>query len=271
MKPIKYIISFINEGLDKDIMVYAAQSTYYLVLSSIPFIMILISAVQLFIPLDKTSLTDAIPAALSPGIRAFLYEITDEIFSKPTLPLISFSAVTTLWSASRGFSAMERGIKVVYGIPKRKFFVADILISLLYTIVFAAALILFLGVIVFGKTIIYFLESRISWLSININAAQYILFFVLVALFFTIIYSSFSSRKIPLKYQFPGAVFAIAGWWIFSFIFSVYINNFSNYSRIYGSLTALVLSMLWLYSCTTIFLYGAQINMEIIKHNNIEY
>ena len=69
----------------------------------------------------------------------------------------------------------------------------------------------------------------------------------------------------------PGALFTGAGWILFSYIFSVYINNFSNYSRIYGSLTAIVLLMLWLYSCMTILLYGAEVNMEIIRHKNIEY
>lgn len=271
MKFIKYIISVINKGLEKNISVYAAQSTYYLILSSIPFIMIILSVVQLFIPLDKMVFAEVIPETISPGIRMFLNEITDEILAKPTLSLISFSAITTLWSASRGFSALERGIRVIYDIPKRKFFVADVLISLVYTIAFALVLILFFGVVVFGRAIIYLIEIHISRISININAVQYIFFFLLVAVFFSVVYSGLSSRKIPFRYQLPGAFFTIIGWGIFSFIFSIYVNNFSNYSRIYGSLTALILLMLWLYFCTTIFLYGAQINMEIIKYNKVKY
>lgn len=271
MKFIKWLISFIFKGLDDNVMVYAAQAAYYLVVSSIPFIIILLSVSQYFIPLDKTELLKAMPAIMSPSLRAFFGEIIDEIFSKPMISIISLSAVTTLWSASRGLAAMERGVKVVYRIPKRKFFVLDAAFSLLYTVSFVIMLLLSLGVLVFEKTIIYLLESRITWFSININMVQYALFFLIIFVFFTLIYAGFSSRKIPIRYHMPGALFTGAGWILFSYIFSVYINNFSNYSRIYGSLTAIVLLMLWLYSCMTILLYGAEVNMEIIRHKNIEY
>lgn len=271
MKFLKWLISFIFKGLDDDIMVYAAQSAYYLVLSSIPFTMILLSVVQYFIPLDKSDVLKILPTLMSPSLQAFIADIIDEIFSKPMISLISVSAVTTLWSASRGFAAMERGIKVVYRIPKRKFFIIDIMLSLIYTVLFIAILLLSLGVIVFGKTIIYVLESHIPWFTININLFQYVLCFALIFLFFTVIYASFSSRKIPFRYHIPGALFTGAGWILFSFIFSIYINNFSNYSRIYGSLTAIVLLMLWIYCCMTILLYGAEINMEIITHKGIDY
>lgn len=271
MRVIKWLLSFILKGMDDNIMVYAAQAAYYLVVSSIPFIIILLSISQYFIPLDRMEVLKLLPTSLSPNIKIFLEDIINDIFSKPIISLISVSAITTLWSASRGFASIERGIKVVYNIPKRKFFAADIAFSLVYTILFVIMLLLSLGVIVFGQTIISFLNNHITWFSINITIFQYALFFIIIFLFFTLIYASFSSRKIPFKYHIPGAFFTGIGWGLFSYIFSIYINNFSNYSRIYGSLTAIVLLMLWLYSCMIIFLYGAEINMHIIQAKNITY
>lgn len=270
MKVIKRLISFIFKGMDDNIMVYAAQAAYYLVVSAIPFIIILLSVFQYFIPLDKAEVFKILPETMTPGLRVFFEDIINELFSKPMISLISLSAVTTLWSASRGFAAIERGIKVVYHIPKRKFFAADIAFSFIYTILFIVMLLLFLGILVFGKIIISFLESHIVWFSVNINIFRYLLFIFIIFLFFTSIYAVFSSRKIPFRYHIPGALFTGIGWGIFSYIFSIYINNFSNYSRIYGSLTAIVLLMLWLYSCMIIFLYGAEFNMEIINAKNRE-
>ena len=60
-----------------------------------------------------------------------------------------------------------------------------------------------------------------------------------------------------------GAFFAAACWIIFSIAYSVYIDTFSDYTYFYGSLTAVVLLMLWVYICMNIFLYGAQINKYI--------
>lgn len=271
MKFIKWLFSFIGRSLDDNIMVYAAQAAYYLVLSSVPFIILLLSAAQYFLPLDRAGILAAVPASLSPAIREFCEEIINEIFSKPMISLISFSAITTLWSASRGFAATERGIKTVYRIPKRKYFFADILISFVYTLIFIAVILLSLGAIVFEKTIIGILKSRLPWFSISISLFQYILFYFLMILFFAVIYTSFSSRKIRFRRQLPGAIFTSSAWILFSFLFSVYINNFANYSRIYGSLTAIVLLMLWIYSCMTILLFGAEINMELIRHKGIDY
>ena len=267
MKFIKWLFSFIRRGLDDNIMMYAAQAAYYLVLSAIPFIILLLSVVQYIIPLNRADVLAAVPDLLSPTLKTFIEEIINEIFSKPMLSLISFSAVTTLWSASRGFAATERGIKSIYKIPKRKFFIADILISLLYTLIFIAMIILSLVAIVFERTIISILGNRLPWLSININLSQYILFYILMVLFFAVIYASFSSRKIQFRRHLPGAVFTASAWIFFSFVFSIYIN----YSRIYGSLTAIVLLMLWIYSCVTILLFGAEINTELIRHKGIDY
>nr|WP_303620461.1 YhjD/YihY/BrkB family envelope integrity protein [Hungatella hathewayi] len=51
----------------------------------------------------------------------------------------------------------------------------------------------------------------------------------------------------------PGAVFSTLGWIAFSFTFSIYYNNFSNFSVMYDSLTAIALLMLWLYVFVSCF------------------
>ncbi len=271
MKLIKKLFGFIREGLSENITVYAAQATFYLVLSAIPFMIILLSAAQYFLPIDKNAILSLLPTTLSSGVKSFIYNVVDEFFKKPYLSHISISAITTLWSASRGFAATERGIKAIYRIPKRKFFITNVLLSFVYTLLFVIVLLLSLAIIVFGKSIFAFLNSHIPWFDINISIIEYILFFAFLFLFFTLVYASFSGRKIPFRYHMAGAAFTILGWLIFSLVFSIYINNFANYSKIYGSLTAIVLLMLWTYSCMIIMLFGAKINMKIIKMKGLIY
>ena len=264
MKFINYIISLIKKALDDNIMVYAAQSAYYLMLSSIPFIMILISVIQFFIPLDSGIVFRTASSLMPSNFHNFLSFAVDEFFSKPAISFVSFSAMTTLWSASRGFAAMERGIRSIYRLPKRSSFIMNILLSFVYTIVFVIMLLLFLLLIVFGKSVINLINIHITLSFIDVHIFRYIIFLVMAIIFFTAIYAGLSSRQFPIRSHLPGAVFTSLGWVLFSFIFSLYINNFSNYSRIYGSLTAIVLMMLWLYSCMTILLFGAKINTELM-------
>lgn len=263
MKILKKPFALVKKGMDDSITVYAAQSAYYLMLSVIPFIMLLLSVIQFFVPLDKAAIH--IPTMLSPELKAFFTGIMNEIFEQPGFSLISASAAAILWSVSRGFSAIERGVRQVYGIPKRKFFVWDILLSFLYTLIFTVMIALFLLIIVFGSAVLAVAKMHVPWADLNVSILKYAMFFGASIAFFTILYAGFTGKKIRMRNHLPGAVFTGTGWVLFSYIFSIYINNFANYSRIYGSLTAIVLMMLWLYSCMIILLYGAEVNVWILE------
>ena len=57
-----------------------------------------------------------------------------------------------------------------------------------------------------------------------------------------------------------GAVLACVGWLTFTRLFSFYVERFSHYSNVYGSVYAVALSMLWLYCCLSIVFYGGALN-----------
>ena len=57
--------------------------------------------------------------------------------------------------------------------------------------------------------------------------------------------------------------FCTVGWLIVSLGFSFYINNFSNYSKIYGGLGAVIVLMTWLYITSIILIIGGEINSVI--------
>ena len=58
----------------------------------------------------------------------------------------------------------------------------------------------------------------------------------------------------------PGALLASSGWLVFSDLYSIYVENFSGYANVYGSVYAVALSMLWLYCCLSILFYGGVLN-----------
>ena len=69
-------------------------------------------------------------------------------------------------------------------------------------------------------------------------------------------------RRTP-RSQLPGTIFATAGWLVFSRVFSFYILHFWRLSYIYGSLTAVILIILWLYVIINLLFIGAGINAEM--------
>ena len=91
----------------------------------------------------------------------------------------------------------------------------------------------------------------------------------LLSIVFTSHYTYVPVHKHTLRSQVPGGVFATLGWIIFSYLFSIYFNHFSNFSYMYGSLTAIVVVMLWLYICICILLVGAEINYHEARYGSI--
>ena len=65
----------------------------------------------------------------------------------------------------------------------------------------------------------------------------------------------------------PGALLASSGWLVFSDLYSVYVEHFAHLSNVYGSVYAVALSMLWLYFCMAIVLYGGVLNKLLIMEN----
>lgn len=83
----------------------------------------------------------------------------------------------------------------------------------------------------------------------------------MLTLFWILIYRFLPNRKDKLRNQVPGAVFAASGWLLLSFVFSIYLNIFTGFSNMYGSMTTIILLLLWLYGCMYIVLLGGEVNV----------
>ena len=238
------IIKFILKITGDDLSIYAAQASFFIIISVIPFSMLVLSIIKLFINIDINSILHTINSFAPAAISTFLTETITDLFTKSgSVQVISVTAVSTLWLASRGVMALYTGLNKVYRSRSKNYFIGR-LISILYTLAFIAALILTIVFFGFGSKLEYFINSHSPFFSTLLD------FFLRGKILIFMIYL-------------PGAAFSAVGWMVFSFFYSIYIEHFSNYSFVYGSLAAIVFLMLWLYFCMNIFLFGAQINKMI--------
>ena len=76
-----------------------------------------------------------------------------------------------------------------------------------------------------------------------------------------------SKEYIELKKQMPGALFSAFAWYISSLFYSFYAEIFKGFSTMYGSLSNIILIMLWTYTCSYIILLGAEINCIFLNRN----
>ena len=98
---------------------------------------------------------------------------------------------------------------------------------------------------------------------------QRILFsLVFLTLLFMIIYKWIPNRTSSFRGQFPGALIATLGWVAVSVGCSIYMDNFTNFSYIYGSMAGIMILLLWLYFCMSMVFYGAEVNYFLENKDN---
>ncbi|MBR3210025.1 MAG: YihY/virulence factor BrkB family protein [Bacilli bacterium] len=99
---------------------------------------------------------------------------------------------------------------------------------------------------------IYFVFMMIKW------PISFILFFWILKLLYTIA----PDEEIPSKFMNKGALFTTVGWIVTTYVYSYYVSNFANYSLFYGSLSGIIVMMIWIYIISFIFVMGIAINAE---------
>lgn len=248
-----------------DVGVHAAHACYFLVLALFPALVLVLSLLR-FTGLQAEALTSFMEGFIPDALMVYARRLIDNTYANSSGAVLSLSALTALWSASRGVYGILTGFNAIYEVPENRGYLRTRAVSLVYTVLFILVLLLTLVVDVFGSTILSMLPGG-EYPVLNFLRGLFDLrFFLLLAIqtaFFTTMYAILPSRRNHFRDSFPGAVLASLGWLVFSDLYSVYVENFSRYSNIYGSVYAVALSMLWLYCCVSILFYGAVLNRAI--------
>ena len=170
--------------------------------------------------------------------------------------------------AKTGTLAIERGLNTIYDVREDRGYFYTRGISVFYTVLFLAVLLLTLVLNVFGESILEMIppaQGALWEFLSEIIDFRFVLLLLLQTGLFTAMFMALPNRKNKFSDSFPGAVLASFGWWLFSNLFSVYVEHFSGYANIYGSVYAIALSMLWLYFCLCLLFCGGALNKLLMK------
>ena len=243
---------------------YAAQCSFFIILSFIPFVILLLTLIQ-YLGLNKETLFTIISSIIPNSINTTVLDIIQEIHSK-SISTIPISIVFIIWSSGRGFFALCKGLNSIYQVQKKYNYFSLKARSIVCTIGFILIIILTLIILVFGSNINIYINNSSPNSAKVTNVLLYLgkaIVFILSFIIFMLIYRFVPKHKMKFRYQAPGAIFSAVGWYTISKIFSLYIVRSSGYSIIYGRLKTIMLLFVWIYLCIYILLLGAIINKEI--------
>lgn len=262
MKLVKWVNDFFKKLGDDHVSEYTAQCAYYTFLSFIPFIILLLSLVK-YMNIDKDTLAYIFEAILPGVMKNSVLDVIQEVYSK-SIEVISISAIFMLWSASKSFFALYKGLSSLYNKQGENY----ILLLIKGVIGAVIALLLIIGILVlllFGNSIESTIRENFSGTSIILNvilASRSVLSIGIMFLIFLFVYrfTAIDNGKL-FKNCVLGASFTAIAWYVISFFFSIYVDIFTNFSVIYGSLATLIIILMWLNAIIYAIFLGAEINI----------
>lgn len=242
------------------VSLYAANASFYIVMAAFPMLALLLTLLR-FLPFTEADLlgmvSPLLPEALIPVVRF----IVDDLRSVNAAAAIFVTAIFALWSASRGVFGILTGLNEILGSAENRSYLHRRMTAIFYTFLLALSILLTLGIQVFGEKLLSLLalhHSRYLKLAAQVLRSRYWFSGGLLTLEFMLIFAVFPARRMHLCNVVWGALFSSVGWMVSSALFSVYVN-LGGGSRFYGSMTLLLLTMLWLYICVSILFYGGVI------------
>lgn len=238
-----------------------------MLLSLFPFLLFTISAV-VFIPIIYLNRYINILESLVPtSAFAIIESLIKSIIGNRSIELLFTSFFLAIWSMSKAIKSLIRGINRSYGVDESRSFFKILFISVFFTIIMFVLIIMSLILLICGEKIGTFIFDLIHLDKYFIyiwHISRYAIGICMVIIGLTILYTITPNTKIHLKESVPGAVVSMFLWMIVTYAYSFYINNFSKYDVIYGSLGGVIVLMTWIYLTSWMILIGSEINARLI-------
>lgn len=245
-----------------DVSASGAQLAFFFLLSLFPLLIFLFTLLPYF-QLDQNQIFMFIRDYAPESTASLIENTVSEVLNNRSGGLLSIGILATIWSASKGMTAISKGLHHAYEVEDSRNFFISKGVSIGFTIMLIATVVVALVLPVFGEPIGKFLFAALglqdTFLTIW-TAVRFAIPPVMIYVVFSLLYWLVPDIKLQYKSVIPGSLFATVGWIITSLGFSFYISNFGSYSNTYGSIAGIIVLIMWLYLSAIILMLGGTIN-----------
>ena len=259
---------FFWKGLIKGAITTRASSlAFNFFLAFFPSIIVFFTLIP-YIPIEglQETLMELLGTVLPPSTNEITFQTLEDIINNPRGGLLSIGFILALYFSTNGINSLIEAFNSSYHIREIRPLIQQRILSLGLTILLSVMLIISIGLIIFGTVVInYLVNTEI----ITTSAADLIIYgkwiVMLSMLFFGISILFYLGPALKSKWKLfsPGSIFATIFIIITSIGFNYYIQNFSQYNKIYGSIGTLMIILLWMYFNSIILLTGFELNASI--------
>jgi len=265
-RPGRFLIHILRRYYDHDVGRQGAALAYYLLFTIFPLLIFLSSLLGL-LDLDISgiiaSLNTLLPGSVVEVVEAYLTYVSQT----SSQAMLWFGLVFTIWFPMRAAACLMQAVRRAYHLPEPKNPIVYNFKVLLYTVFLLMTIALSLALATVGARVLH----SIRWLLVLPEPVielwsdlRFLLLGVLVVGAVGALYAMAQDERQRAGNIVPGVVAALAGWMVISAAYSFYVENFANYSVIYGTLGAMIVLMVWLNLTAAVLIMGAEINDTLI-------
>jgi membrane protein len=249
---------------------WAAALTYYGVLSIFPGALVLVSILGMLSDNGQQTVQSAVNevAGGNEQIQSLVGTVLGQVKDTGAAGLAAIIGIlAAFWSASGYIAAFMRASNAIYDVPEGRPIWKTLPIRVGVTAVIGIMLIVSAAIVIFTGDLAQVVGDQIGLGSAAVtawNIAKWPVLVILVSLMFAILYwASPNAKTGGFRWVSPGGIFAVILWLLASAAFAIYLANFANYNKTYGTLGGVIAFLVWLWISNIAILLGAEMDAEL--------
>jgi len=267
--PLYDVIKFFVEGIRNGALTTRASSVAFsFVLAMFPATIFLFTLIP-YIPINnfQNELLSVFENVLPKTAFHFLESTLVDLVMRKNWGLLSFGALASLFFSMNGIHALIEGFNASHHYVETRSWLTQRLMSIalvfiLFSLITSATILIISSRAVLNMMVEQnLLELGITYYLIMIGKWVIIIGFHLVAISF--LYYLAPAKRPAWRFISPGAIFATILSILASLIFSLFINNFGQLNKLYGSIGTMMIFMIWTYFNSLALIIGFELNASI--------
>ena len=249
-----------------DVPLTCAALTYYLVFAAFPLLVVL-GTLPGALGLESEALLREVGRFVPEPVVALVGRYWADVAQNGGRRLLWSSAVFSLWLPVRAADCLLQAVHRAFGDPRSRG-LRQKLRTLLFTLWLTVTLALVLLLITVGRRALGYVTARLglpTWVAGVWSALRFWLLGLVMAAALTILYLLALGKRQPLRQVLPGVAVSLAAWMVLSVGFSYYVEYVAGYTLLYGSVAAVVVTLLWLYLSAMALVMGAECNALLYR------
>ena len=241
---------------------YAAELSFYVLWALVPILLALANVISI-LPINQNNVINMMAQGLPVEVRSILLPLLKDYLQHASTSIFSLGLIISLWPASNVFNTIQRVFNTIYQAEPRKNALVSRLFAYIFTILMVVGAFILTSIIMFSEQILRFVQDVIphQFDVVSVILSQsWVLGIILLFLILVIMYHFIPNVNWPIKYAFPGTVFAFLGFNAISQLFTIYLN-FAKNSISNQTIGIFIILMIWLYFVAMVLCLGAYINV----------